>query len=310
MHKTNKTIKQVLATLLFIFGVSNANAQCGITFSVAPNDVLGINSVILSLDGTEDHVGFSVGIDWGDETAWSIGFEEDWVHTYSGPGTYEICVNFVGPDCIQADFCESYTITESPEHSELCPLTASYTLSGTELQVEATGSGAGTPSLSFHPDILSFIDDPLDFTDFQFISDHTGEFTYDYAPLPSPDATYIFCTSYYDLDEPEACEGNDYCASITFGAPTASIEDNSNFESMIQAYPVPASTYINVHFSEVNEVKDVAWKIIGLDGKEVVKGTLNTQLSTILLPTNMANGNYQLILSKDTKERTINFIKQ
>lgn len=302
--------KTILPLLLFLFGASQSFGQCGITFSVAPNEALGVNSVILSLAGTEAHVGFSVGIDWGDETPWSIGFEEDWVHTYPGPGTYEICIHFVAPDCVQDDYCESYTLTESPEHSSLCPLTVSYSVSGTVLNVDATGSGADDPSLSFHPDILSFIEDPWDFSDFQFISDHSGEFTYTYSP-PDPDATYLFCVGYVDIEEPVACEDNDYCASVTFGDPPAGIDEiSTDFLSTIQAYPVPASTFINIHFSEPTESQDVNWKIVGLDGKLVLEGTLEDQFSTIYLPGSMAAGNYQLVLSTNTKERTINFIKE
>lgn len=302
-------MKKILIVLSFFVGLTKVNAQCGITFSVSANEIVGINSVLLALEGTEDHVGFSVGIDWGDGTPWSIGFENDWVHTYSGPGTYEICVNFVGVACVQEDFCESYTITDTPEHSELCPLAVTYTVSGSVLNVEASGSGATTPSLSFHPDILSFIDDPWDISGFEFIDGHSGDFDHNYG-VADPDATYIFCVGYVDLDEPVGCEDNDYCSSVTFGSPAASTEEHSDFLSTIQVYPVPADTYLNIHFSELSEFEGVTWTIYSLDGKKVLNGTLKNQTSTILLPSSMVSGNYKLILTFDNKERLINFIKQ
>lgn len=301
-------MKKILTILFIAFSVSNVGAQCGITFTVSPNSALGINSVLLSLNGTDTHVGFSVGIDWGDGTPMSIGFEKDWVHTYSGPGTYQICVNFVAPTCIQDNFCNSYTVTTTPAHANLCPLTVTYGLSGNTLNTDATGSGAVSPSLSFHPDILSFIDNPFNMSDFQFNNNHTGSFSYTYSP-PSPDQTYLFCVSYVDLDTPEACEMNDYCSSVTFGSPAASLGEDLDFLSTIEVYPVPASTYINIHFSDLDEFNNVRWKIISLDGKVIQNGILSEQTSTILLPIEMTQGNYRLLLNSDKKERVVNFVK-
>lgn len=302
-------MKKILTILFVAFSISNISAQCGITFTVSPNTTLGINSVLLSLNGTDNHVGFSVGVDWGDGTPMSIGFEKDWVHTYSGPGTYQVCVNFVAPTCIQENFCNSYTVATTPAHANLCPLTVNYSLSGNVLNTDATGSGAVSPSLSFHPDILYFLDNPFDISGFQFINANTGSFSYTYSP-PSPDQTYLFCVSYADLDTPEACETNDYCSSVTFGNPSASLEENTDFLSTIEVYPVPASTYINIYFSELNEFNNVSWKIVSLEGKIIQEGTIREQTSTILLPIEMAQGNYHLLLSSDKKERVVNFVKQ
>lgn len=302
-------MKKIIAILLIAFGTSTLNAQCGITFTVSSNPSLGINSVLLSLNGTGSHVGFSVGIDWGDGQPMSIGFEQDWVHTYSGPGTYEICVNFVAPTCIQENFCNSYTLATTPEHANLCPLNVTYSVSGNTLNVNATGSGAGSPSLSFHHDILYLMSNPFDISGFQFINSNSGSFSYTYSP-PSSDATYLFCTAYTDLDTPEACSQNDYCSSVTFGNPAASLEESTGFFSTIQVYPVPASSYLNIHFSDLSESKNVNWRIVSLQGQDIQNGVLQNQVSTILLPNSMAEGSYLLILTTDEKERIVNFIKQ
>jgi hypothetical protein len=301
-------MKKVLTILVIAFGSLTSKAQCGIDFSVSPDDALGPNSVLLSMTGTDAFVGFSTGIDWGDGTPWSIGFETDWAHTYAGPGTYEICLNFVAPDCIQEGVCNSYTLSESPETADLCPITASYSVSGSILTTTISGSGAVSPSLSFHPDILSFIDNPFDFSEFQFIDGHSGTFTYNYAPIDE-DATYIFCTSYSDLDEPEECETNDYCSSVTFGSAAAGIPDSLDFLSTIQVFPVPASTFINVHLSDITESTNVTWEIYSISGEIIQRGTLQNQQSTLLLPTSMVPGNYYIKLTSDKKERVVNFVK-
>lgn len=301
-------MKQLL-TALFTIGFLQLNAQCGITFTVSPNSSLGVNSVLLELNGTSAHAGFSVGIDWGDGQPMSIGFEQDWIHTYSGPGTYQICVNFVAPTCIQENFCDSYTVANTPQHANLCPINVSYGLTGNTLDVDVSGSGATSPSVSFHHDILYLLNNPFDLSGLQVQNGNSGSFSYTYSP-PTADATYIFCAGYADLDTPEACEANDYCSSVTFGNPSASLEEATDFLSTIQVYPVPASTYLNIHFSDLDEFNNVSWEIVSMDGKSVQNGTIKNQTSTVLLPADMASGNYRLLLTSDKKERIVNFVKE
>ena len=292
---------------MLAFGWQSANAQCGVSYNVTPNEALGVNSVVLELTGVGGFVGFSVGIDWGDGTPWSIGFESSWVHTYPGPGTYNICVNFVAPDCIQEDICNNYTLTTTPEHADLCPITASYSVSGNTITCTISGSGAVEPSVSFHHDILGYLDNPFDLSGFQFIDAHSGTFTYTYSP-PSEDATYIFCAGYTDLNVPEACETNDYCSAVTFGNPVASVAEDQ-LVSVLEVYPCPASEFINIYLGEAGGFENVNWQMINLPGEVVLQGQLEAQTTTVLLPAEMPVGNYQLVLTSEKGQRSINFVK-
>lgn len=299
-------MKKLLFSTLLLATAITAKAQCGITFSVASEPNLGPSSVVLTLNGTEDHEGFSVGIDWGDGSNWSIGFEQTWIHSYPENGTYNICVNFVAPTCMQTDYCNSYTLSQVP--AGLCPLNVNYSMSGNTLTVNATGSQASDPELSFHPDILAYLDNPWDFSDFQVIDQHSGTFTYTYNP-PSPEETYLFCVGYGDMNEPESCESNDYCSNVTFGNTTVGLEEPTDFVSTIQVFPVPAESFINVHFSNAEEATQSQWSIYGSDGKIAMSGVMNAQQQTILLPSAMPKGEYHLVLQSGTKTRKVPFIK-
>lgn len=299
-------MKKILLSLLFVAGSYILNAQCGITFSVTSNPNLGPTSVVLTLNGTNAYPGFSVGINWGDGSDMSFGFEESWVHSYPANGTYQICLDFVAPTCAQTDYCNNYTVSQAP--ANLCPFTANYSVSGNTLTVNASGSGAGDPELSFHPDIMTYLSNPWDFSDFQFQNQHSGTFTHTYSPDPEGQ-TYMFCAGYADSNEPEACESNDYCSNVTFGNASASLENTTDFASVIQVFPVPSEDFINVHFSDAKEAENCHWTIYSSDGSVALEGQMHEQQLTILFPDNMAPGDYQFVLSSGNQGRTIRFIK-
>lgn len=302
-----KHMKKIVLLALAAFTALQLTAQCGITFSVASNSNLGNpNSVVLTLNGTQAHAGFSVYIDWGDGTDPSLGFEESWIHTYNSAGTYQICVTFVAPTCVQENFCNSYTVSALP--ADICPLSVNWNQSGNSITVNATGSGAVSPVLSFHPDILSYLDNPFDLSGFQFQSQHSGTFNHTYSPAQSGES-YMFCVGYGDSDEPVACEDNDYCASVTFGNPSAGLVNPVDFHSTIQVYPVPAESFINVHFSDPEENERTNWKIFATDGSIVQEGSFSGQLNTLLLPGDMPQGNYLLSLTAGSKTRAVPFLK-
>lgn len=298
-------MRKILLGFLLLTSTATLHAQCGITFSVASNPNLGPTSVVLTLNGTGAHPGFSVGIDWGDGSPMSIGFEESWVHSYSANGTYQICMDFVAPTCAQTEYCNAYTVSQTP--NDLCPFNATYSVSGNTLTVNASGSGAVDPELSFHPDIMAFLDNPFDLSGFQFQNQHSGTFTHTYSPDPGGE-TYMFCAGYGDINEPEACETNDYCSSVTFGDVPAGL-DETDFASVIQVFPVPAETFVNIHFSNAAEAVNCQWTIVSTDGTIAAEGQMNEQQLTVLLPADMAKGNYNLVLQSGSKQRKVKFIK-
>jgi hypothetical protein len=300
-------MKHILLFGLMLSGVFlKANAQCGITFSVTTNQNLGPNSVVLTLNGTDAYPGFSAGIDWGDGSPMSFGFEESWIHTYSNSGTYQICLDIVTPNCSQTDYCNSYTVSPAPV--SLCPFSANYALNGNTLTVNASGSGAGDPQLSFHPDVLTFLANPWDFSGFQFLGQHSGSFSHTYTPAQGGQ-TYMFCAGYSDGNDPAACESNDYCSNVTFGNTSASLENPLDFNSVIQVFPVPATTFLNIHIADFAEATDCHWSILSAEGKIVESGITDGQLTTVLLPADMSTGFYQLILTSGTRQRTVQFLK-
>lgn len=300
-------MKKVLLTTFSVIFALSLFAQCGITFSVATNPNLGNpNSVVLTLNDTQAHAGFSVYIDWGDGTDPSIGFEESWIHTYNAAGTYQICMTFVAPTCVQEETCNSYTVSSLP--ANICPLNVNWSKAGNTLTVNASGSGASSPVLSFHPDINEYLANPFDLSGFQFLSQHSGTFNHTYSP-PQSGASYMFCVGYGDTDEPVACEDNDYCASVTFGSPTAGIENPVDFHSDIQVYPVPAEAFINVKFSDENELSGTKWTVYSTEGKVMLEGSFNEQLTTILLPAELPSGQYLLSLTAGSKNRYVPFIR-
>lgn len=119
----------------------------------------------------------------------------------------------------------------------------------------------------------------------------------------------MFCVGYGDNEEPVACEDNDYCASVTFGNPSAGLEQPTDFHSTIQVYPVPANDFINIKFSDENEPDGTQWTILSTEGKVMLEGTFDEPLTTILLPAELPSGQYLLNLKAGSKMRNVPFIK-
>ena len=301
-----KNVFKMILVLLCFTSISrlSVHGQCGVTFSTQS---YGATAVQINLSGVSSSLSYSVNVDWGDGQT-NLGFEDEYIHTYANQGTYSICIEYItveGQGCYQ-ELCNTYTI--SPVPANLCPLTVTPSLVNYTLTVNATGSGATDPVLSFIHDIWAYIADPFDFSLIQVHMGNTNTFNYTY---PSNDSkTYTYCVGYGDNNEPEACEANDYCSNVSFGAPFLGLEDEKNNTSYLQVYPIPANDYLTVNWVENLNSSKITFEINDLSGKLVDRGVLSNQNSVILFAHTLLPGTYFLTVKEEGgKTNTVKFIK-
>lgn len=273
--------------------------QCGINFSTQSSTV-GSYGVDITVSGVSNEV-YSVFVEWGDQGTPSIGFGNQYSHSYVNPGTYDICIDYIATDGCYQQVCKSFTISSIPN---LCPLTVTPTLSGNTLSLAATGSNATDPYLAFFYDIWAYIADPFNFSLIENHFGHSNTFTHTY-PSTSGES-YTYCVEYGDSNDPASCEANAYCATVSFG-PGLGVNEKTNITE-VQIYPVPATNFLTISMNE--EVLDnIEYLVYNLIGDEVLRGMITSKTTTLLFPNDMISGKYLLKVSGSNSSRTMAFEK-
>lgn len=274
--------------------------QCGVNFSTQSSTV-GSYGVDITVSGVSSSA-YSVAVQWGDMGAPSLGFGNQYSHTYANPGTYEICIDYIATfDGCYQQVCKSFTISSIPN---LCPLTVTPTLSGNTLTLAATGSNATDPYLAFFYDIWAYVADPFNFSLIENHFGHSNTFSHTYPSTAGQ--SYTYCVEYGDSNDPASCEANAYCATISFG-PGLGINEKSNVTE-VQIYPVPATNYLNISLEE-ELIGRTEYVIYNLHGDAVFSGTIQSKTTTLLLPSDMISGKYLIKIVGENSSRTLAFDK-
>jgi hypothetical protein len=292
-------MKKVLFILLGLGMNAAVNAQCNIDFSTQAAS-LGSYGVNVTISGVSSV--YSIAVDWGDGSNPSLGFTDQYSHSYANYGTYQICIDYLDANGCYQQVCHSYTLANVPN---LCPMTVNPSLNGNTLTVAASGSGAGIPYLAFVYDLWAYIADPFNFSLIDAQPGNAHTFTHTYAP--SGNESFTYCVEYGDQNDPGACEANSYCATISFGTGLG-IADKGQITE-VQLYPVPADDYLNVYVNEPTADNPISYSIVDSEGKTVDSGFITNNTSTILLPESMQSGNYFFTVSGGNSTRTLTFSK-
>ncbi len=298
--KRNRTGRFVLMCAAF-FAHFSSFGQCGVDFTT---QAYGTGPAVqINLTGMSQEMTYSVNVDWGDSQI-DLGFTNEYIHTYASAGSYTICVQYIsvaGQGCYQ-EVCKPYTIQILPN---LCPLTVTPNLNNYTLTVNASGSGASDPVLSFVYDVWAYIADPFNFSLIESHSGNSKTFTHTY---PSTDnKSYTYCVGYGDMNDPESCEATDYCATVSFGSSLVGVQDNNY--SYLQVFPVPANDFITIVWEE-SISGNIEFELTDLTGKVLEKGILSQQTSVLLLPQTIGSGTYLLTVKEaGGKTNTVKFLK-
>lgn len=283
--------------------------QCGINFSTQSYGSGSTTAVQIDLTGTSAAYTYSVNVDWGDGQLTNVGFTDQYIHTYSTSGTYNICVDYitVANSGCHEQVCKSYTVQPIPNVSSICPMNVTPSINNYTLSVNVSGSGASSPIVTFVHDVWEYIANPMDFSLIQYDMSHNHTFSHTY---PSQEKkTYTYCVSYGDDNEPEACESNEYCSNVSFGSAFLGVENEEI--SYLQVFPVPADEFINIIWEESIIGNVIEFEIMDLTGKIVENGVLSNQHSTLLFPQTIGTGTYFLTVKDQSgKTNTVKFLKK
>jgi len=224
--------------------------------------------------------------DWGDGSDGEYGIPAS--HVYNGAGTYEICGTYTdlsNPIACQINVCASVTVSSS---SGGCDVVLSVSQSGSEVTVDANGTGAVEPTY-----FIEWGDGALP------LLTSTGSHTYE------NEGVFEICVTYGDLLN-ATCSATSCETVVVLG-----VEEWSGFTSL-QVWPNPVEELLHIDFSNVNagfvnfRLYDAMGRLTRDTGVKQTSGNLN---SFVLDVESLVSGAYYLECITSQGSETLRIIK-
>jgi len=242
----SSTLKTILLSPLFTIGafftvsLNAQNCNASFTYTVSGNTVY--------FNNTSDSGTYVMSWLFGDNIT---GMGNNPSHTYSGPGTYNVCLAIMN---FNQQFCDSVCQTITISGNQNCTASFTYTMSGNTANFTNT-STAGTFVMAWY-----FGDSQTSFT-------NNPSHTYANA------GTYNVCLIIMNQNQ-QFCDST--CQTIV--VQPASISEQFNGTAITIA-PNPATDFINVSFSATAGI--TTFEILDIAGRVVMTEQLTTSGSVV-----------------------------
>lgn len=241
-------MKTILLSAPFVIGAmfsGNLNAQncnASFTYTISGNTVY--------FNNTSDSNTYVMSWMFGDNTT---GMGDNPSHTYSGPGTYTVCLAVMN---FNQQFCDSTCQTITISGNQNCVASFTYTMSGNTVNFTNT-STAGTFVMGW------------------YFGDSQTSFTNNPSHTYANPGTYNVCLIIMNQNQ-QFCDST--CQTIV--VQPSSISEQFNGEAITIA-PNPANDFINVNFAATGgnttiEILDIAGRVVMTEQLNVAGSVFHT----------------------------------